>query len=171
MTTTDPSKSWQDLINELQTIGNPEQQGRVIDLLKKLVASLKALAGVNDSAAAPGAPVATPAAAAPVAAAALEGGKKKKSSMGRGKKRGGALPLDGAPIVNTSYILNNDPTANIIPKPWDGPLPFSAGTSLPATITDGLPMEFTELLDPKIHQAGGKKKKAPSKPSAKPKRK
>lgn len=105
----------------------------------------------------------------------MPGGAKGKSKSSRGpskdkrKKKGGAdINFDtmGSQVMNTGDLLNNQYMANLVPRAWDGPSPFSAGSTLAETITKGIPDSLVNAMDPPIVRGGGKKKSSSSKKSS-----
>lgn len=103
------------------------------------------------------------------------GGGKGKSKSSRSapkdkrKKKGGAdINFDtmGSQVMNTGDLLNNQYMANLVPRAWDGPSPFSAGSTLAETITKGIPDSLVNAMDPPIVRGGGKKKSSSSKKSS-----
>ena len=92
--------------------------------------------------------------------ASVTGGKKKGAP--RKTRKGGAeinMGAMGSQLMNTSELLQNDPSASLSPQPWDGPMPFSSGSTLPSTITTGLPDTLIASMDRAVATGGASKKK------------
>jgi glutamate-1-semialdehyde aminotransferase len=103
-----------------------------------------------------------------------QGGKKMRGSK---KKRGGADPnlaANASQILNTENLLQNNPFEMSGNQPWViGPMPFSAGLTIPSNITQDLPQaDFIDKMDPAISVGGARPKrgKAASKDKKKPRK-
>lgn len=100
--------------------------------------------------------------------AGMKKGGAKGNSKDKRKKKGGAdINFDtmGGQIMNTGGLLDNPYMANLVPTAWSGPSPFSAGNTLPETITKGLPDTLVNAMDPPLVRGGGKKKSSSKKSS------
>jgi hypothetical protein len=98
---------------------------------------------------------------APVPVAPAVEGQQGGRKPGKKTKKGGFAPLNmefmGASIMNTSALMKNDPSVFMAPKPWEGPIPFSSGATIPNTLTSGLSDNLRNVMDPTAIKGGAKK--------------